>query len=49
MEEVLSKGVDFLAGIYEMTTGKKMVDQEKGKAISIDKETGEVVLRFKIG
>lgn len=49
MEEVLSKGVDFLAGIYEMTTGKKMVDEEKGKSISIDKETGEVVFRFKIG
>lgn len=48
MEEVLSKGVDFLAGIYEMATGKKMVDEDKGKSISIDKETGEVVFRFKI-
>jgi len=54
MEEVLNKGMDFLAGLYEMSTGKKMMegegdgDDSGAKRISIDEETGEVVLRFKL-
>lgn len=54
MEEVLNKGMDFLAGLYEMSTGKKMMaddgesDDSSTKRISIDEETGEVVLRFRI-
>ncbi len=48
MEEVLNKGIDFLAGLYQMSTGKKMMDESNEKNISIDKETGEVVLRFKL-
>ena len=50
MEDVLNKGLDFLAGLYQMSTGKKMMDDSDGdgKNISIDKETGEVVLRFKL-
>ena len=48
MEEVLNKGLDFLAGIYQMSTGKKMMDDSNDKNITIDKETGEVVLRFKL-
>lgn len=47
MEEVLHKGMQFLSGIYEMSTGKSMRDKE-GSKIVIDKETGEVIMRFKL-
>lgn len=46
MEEVLNKGMQFLSGIYEMTTGKPLGGKE-GAKIEVDKESGEVVMRFK--
>jgi len=49
MEEVLTKGMDFLAGLYQMSTGKPMTEGSEGKKIEIDRETGEVVLRFRLG
>ncbi|MBI1182903.1 hypothetical protein GC194_01435 [bacterium] len=45
MESVMQKGMDFLAGIFKMNTGKDL-NQNESK-IEIDKETGEVVMRFK--
>ncbi len=46
METVMNQGMQFLAGLYKMSTGKEMAaGQQK---VEIDKETGEVVMRFKI-
>lgn len=46
METVMNQGMQFLAGLYKMSTGKDMAaGQQK---VEIDKETGEVVMRFKI-
>ncbi len=47
MEEVLNKGMEFLAGIYQMTTGEEL-HKEGGQKIEIDRKTGEVVMRFKM-
>ena len=47
MEEVLNKGMEFLSGIYQMATGESL-QQAGNHKIEIDKETGEVVMRFKI-
>jgi len=47
LERVLSKGMDFLSGIYEMSSGKKL-NAEGNKTISVDRETGEVTMKFKI-
>jgi hypothetical protein len=46
MEEVMQNGINFLAGLYQMATGKSMAPEEQ--KISIDPQTGEVVMRFKI-
>lgn len=46
MEEVMQSGMQFLAGMYRMSTGNDLdVSQQK---IEIDEATGEVVMRFKI-
>lgn len=43
----MNNGMQFLAGLFKMTTGKEMnIGNQK---IEIDKETGEVVMRFKLG
>ena len=42
----MNQGMGFLSGLYKMTTGKEMSSQEQ--KIEIDKETGEVVMRFKL-
>ena len=46
MEEVMNQGLQFLAGLYKLSTGEEM-DAENQK-VEIDKETGEVVMRFKL-
>ena len=47
MEQVMNNGIQFLAGMFKMATGKDMnVGNQK---IEIDRETGEVVMRFKLG
>ncbi|MBN1997211.1 DEAD/DEAH box helicase [candidate division KSB1 bacterium] len=46
MEHVLNQGLNFLAGLYKMSTGKKLTSQEQ--KIEVNKETGEVVIRFKL-
>lgn len=46
MEAVMNKGMEFLTGLFKMSTGKDLsAGQNK---IEIDKETGEVVMRFKV-
>lgn len=46
MENVMNQGIQFLASLFKMSTGKDMgLENQK---IEIDKKTGEVVMRFKI-
>ncbi|MDR2286766.1 MAG: DEAD/DEAH box helicase [Prevotellaceae bacterium] len=46
-EQIMNNGMQFLAGLFKMSTGKDL-DLENQK-IEIDKETGEIVMRFKLG
>jgi len=46
METVMNQGLSFLAGMYKMSTGKELASNNQ--KVEIDKETGEVVMRFKI-
>jgi len=45
-EQVMANGMQFLAGLYKMSTGKDMgLD---GQQIKVNKETGEVTMTFKL-
>ncbi len=47
MEEVLNQGLGFLSGLLEMATGEKLQPaKESDKLVTIDKESGEVTLKF---
>ncbi|MBS1572573.1 MAG: DEAD/DEAH box helicase [Bacteroidetes bacterium] len=46
METVMNKGMEFLSGLFKMSTGNELTS--KDNKIEIDHETGEVVMRFKI-
>ena len=46
VEQVMNQGLGFLSGLFKMATGKDLSTQEQ--KIEIDKETGEVVMRFKL-
>lgn len=46
MENVMNHGMDFLAGMFKMATGKDIGFE--GKKMEIDNETGEIVMRFKM-
>ncbi len=47
MQEVMSKGMEFLTGMFKMSTGKDL--GAKGQpAIKVDKESGEVSITFKM-
>ncbi|MCF6347863.1 MAG: DEAD/DEAH box helicase [Flavobacteriaceae bacterium] len=48
MEEVMNKGMEFLTGVFKMSTGKELSTDGKPK-VAINKETGEVSITFKIG
>lgn len=50
MEEVLNQGMSFISGLLEMATGQKIetVGGEGEKLVKLDKETGEVTLKFKL-
>ncbi len=49
MEEVLNQGMSFIGGLLEMATGKKIdVTGSDEKMVTLDKETGEVTLKFKL-
>jgi len=46
LEQVMASGMQFLAGLYKMSTGKDMgLDNQQ---IKINKETGEVTMTFKL-
>ena len=46
MEQVMNSGMQFLAGLFKMSTGKDM--GLENQSIEINKETGEVVMKFKL-
>jgi superfamily II DNA or RNA helicase len=49
MEAVLNSGMQFLGGLLEMATGKKLEPASDDKPmIRIDRETGEVTLKFRL-
>lgn len=46
MEQVLNQGLGFITGIFKMATGKDLgVEDQK---IEVNKETGEVTMKFKL-
>jgi SNF2 family DNA or RNA helicase len=47
MEEVMTKGMEFLTGIYTMGTGNDIAVNSKPK-VNINKETGEISITFKV-
>ena len=49
MEAVLNSGMQFLGGLMEMATGRKMTPTaEDGRMLTIDRNTGEVTMKFKL-
>ncbi len=46
MEQVMNHGMQFLAGMFKISTGKDL--GLANQHISINKETGEVVMKFKL-
>lgn len=46
LEQVMTSGMQFLAGLYKMSTGKDMGIESN--QIKINKETGEVTMTFKL-
>ena len=46
LEQVMNNGMQFLAGMFKMSTGKDM--GMEGHSIVVDKDTGEVTMKFKI-
>lgn len=47
MEEVMTKGMEFLTGLYQMSTGNKTDTANKPK-VKVNKDTGEVSISFKM-
>ncbi len=46
LEEVLSQGMGFFAGLYKMATGEDMGANDQ--QMTVNKETGEVIMKFKL-
>jgi superfamily II DNA/RNA helicase len=46
LEQVMNNGMQFLAGLFKMSTGKEM--SLEGQQIKVNKETGEVTMTFKL-
>jgi superfamily II DNA/RNA helicase len=46
LETVMNQGMNFLSGLMQMATGKSL--ELSDKAIEVNQETGEVVMRFKL-
>jgi uncharacterized protein len=46
LETVMNSGMQFLSGLYKMTTGKNMAVEDR--QIEINTETGEVIMKFKL-
>ncbi len=49
VEAVLNSGMQFINGLFEMATGRKMETEGKeDRMIEIDRDTGEVTMKFKL-
>lgn len=48
VEAVLDSGMQFLSGLMEMATGRKLAAAEEGRMIHIDQQTGEVTMKFRL-
>lgn len=49
MEAVLNQGLEFMSGLLEMATGKKLnKTQEDKPMLRVDRETGEVTMKFRL-
>jgi len=46
IEQVMNSGMQFLAGLFKMSTGKDLGIENQ--SIEVNKETGEVVMKFKL-
>jgi len=46
VQQVMNNGMQFLAGLFKMSTGKDL--GISGQSVEINKETGEVVMKFKL-
>jgi hypothetical protein len=46
IETTLNQGMQFLNGIFKMATGKELMTE--GKSITVNRETGEVTMKFKL-
>jgi superfamily II DNA/RNA helicase len=46
LEQVMNSGMQFLSGLFKMSTGKDMGSENQ--KIEINKETGEVTMKFKL-
>lgn len=46
LEDVMNNGMQFLAGLFKMSTGKDML--AANQSIKVDAETGEVTIKFKM-
>lgn len=46
IEQVMNNGMQFLAGLFKMSTGKDL--GLSGQSVEINKETGEIVMKFKL-
>ncbi|OQX98906.1 MAG: hypothetical protein B6I20_10515 [Bacteroidetes bacterium 4572_117] len=46
LEQVMNQGIGFLSGLFKMATGKDIAMDDK--SITVDKETGEVTMKFKL-
>ena len=46
MEQVMTSGMQFLAGLFKMSTGKEM--GLENQQIKINKKTGEITMTFKL-
>jgi len=46
LEEVMNSGMQFLAGLFKMSTGKEL--STENQSVSIDSETGEITMKFKM-
>ncbi len=49
IEAVLNQGLEFMSGLLEMATGQKLNKTEEDKPmLKVDKETGEVTMKFRL-
>lgn len=49
LESVLNSGLQFMSGLLEMATGKKIESIDKDQQLlNIDRQTGEVTMKFKL-